>query len=203
VGLSSSGRLFAGRHASALYFFLSFTALLLAIHLPYLTLPFFWDELGQFVPAALDLYRGGAWIPHSTAPNVHPPGLTALLALVWSFAGFSIPATRLTMLLLASAGALFSFLLAIRLARGTAGAPAFASVLFLIATPLFFTQSMMAQLDLPAMVFTALALLLFLEGRLAASAAACTAAVLMKETAISTPLVFGQSAAACRVDCSG
>ena len=178
------------RHASALYFFLAFAALLLAIHLPYLKLPFFWDELGQFVPAALDLYRDGAWIPHSTTPNVHPPGLTALLALVWSATGFSILATRLTMLLLASAGALFSFLLAIRLARGTAGAPAFAAVLFLIATPLFFTQSMMAQLDLPAMVFTALALLLFLEGRLAASAAACTAAVLMKETTITTPLVF-------------
>jgi 4-amino-4-deoxy-L-arabinose transferase-like glycosyltransferase len=178
------------RHASALYFFLAFTALLLAIHLPYLKLPFFWDELGQFVPAALDLYRDGAWIPHSAAPNVHPPGLMALLALAWRAAGFSILATRLTMLLLASAGALFSFLLAIRLARGTAGAPAFAAVLFLLATPLFFTQSMLAQLDLPAMVFTALALLLFLEGRLAASAAACTAAVLMKETAISTPLVF-------------
>jgi len=161
-----------------------------AIHLPYLRLPFFWDELGQFVPAALDLYRDGAWIPQTAAPNVHPPGLTALLALVWSFAGFSILATRLTMLLLASAGAFFSFLLAIRLSRGTAGAPAFAAVLFLIATPLFFTQSMMAQLDLPAMVFTVLALLLFLEGRFAASAAACTAAVLTKETAISTPVVF-------------
>jgi len=178
------------RQASALYFFLAFTALTLATHLPYLKLPFFWDELGQFVPAALDLYHDGAWIPHSTTPNVHPPGLMALLALVWRGVGFSILATRLTMLLLASAGAFFSFLLAIRLARGTAGAPAFAAVLFLIATPIFFTQSMMAQLDLPAMVFTVLALLLFLEGRLAASAAACTAAVLIKETAISTPLVF-------------
>jgi hypothetical protein len=178
------------RQASALYFFLAFTALMLATHLPYLKLPFFWDELGQFVPAALDLYHDGAWIPHSTAPNVHPPGLMALLALVWRAVGFSILATRLTMLLMASAGVFFSFLLAIRLARGAAGAPAFAAVLFLIATPLFFTQSMMAQLDLPAMVFTVLALLLFLEGRLAASAAACTAAVLMKETTISTPLVF-------------
>ena len=178
------------RQASALYFFLAFTALTLATHLPYLKLPFFWDELGQFVPAALDLYHDGAWIPHSTAPNVHPPGLMALLALVWRAVGFSILATRLTILLLASAGVLFSFLLAIRLARGTAGAPAFAAVLFLIATPIFFTQSMMAQLDLPAMVFTVLALLVFLEGRFAASAAVCTVAVLMKETAISTPLVF-------------
>ena len=58
------------------------------------------------------------------------------------------------MLAVASLGALFSFLLAIRLARGTAGAPAFAAVLFLIASPLFYTQSMMVQLDMPAMTLT-------------------------------------------------
>jgi 4-amino-4-deoxy-L-arabinose transferase-like glycosyltransferase len=190
VDASSPRRFLAGRRVHVLYFFLAFTVLTIAIHLPYLRLPFFWDELGQFVPAALDLFHDGAWIPHSTAPNVHPPGLMALLALVWHVIGFSIVTTRVTMLLLASWGVLLSFLLAIRLARGTAGAPAFAAVLFLIATPIFFTQSMMAQLDLPAMVFTALALLLFFERRLAASAIACTAAVLMKETAITTPLVF-------------
>src|SRR5712691_9915312 len=48
-----------------------------AIHLPYLKL-LFWDELGQFIPAALDLYHDGAWVPHSTLPNVHPPGLANL-----------------------------------------------------------------------------------------------------------------------------
>ncbi len=139
-------------------FFLAFTALLLAIHAPYLKLPFFWDELGQFVPASLDIYQSGAWIPNSTLPNVHPPGVMAYLAMVWKIFGFSILSTRVAMLLIASAGALFSFLLAIRLSRRTAGAPAFAAVLFLLATPMFYTQSMMAQLDMPAMTLTALAL---------------------------------------------
>ena len=171
-------------------FFVAFTALLLAIHAPFFKLPFFWDELGQFVPAALDIYQLGAWIPQTTLPNVHPPGVMAYLALVWKVFGFSIAATRIAMLMVAAAGVLFSFLLTIRLSRNTSGAPAFAAVLFLMATPMFFTQSMMAQLDMPAMTLTALALLLFLDQRFIACAIACTALVLVKETAISTPFVF-------------
>ena len=85
---------------------------------------------------------------------------------------------------------MFSFLLAIRLSRKTSGAPAFAAVLFLLASPIFYTQSMMAQLDMPAMTLTALALLLFLDDRFSGCAVACTALVLVKETGISTPFVF-------------
>ncbi len=175
---------------SAGIFFLIFAAVLLIVHAPYFKMPFFWDELGQFVPAALDVYKSGAWIPKSTLPNVHPPGVMAYLALVWKVTGFSIPATRIAMLMVAAAGALFSFLLAIRLSRKTLGAPAFAAVLFLLATPMFYTQSMMAQLDMPAMTLTALALLLFLDDRIVACVAACTALVLVKETGISTPFVL-------------
>ena len=56
---------------------------LLAMHAPYLQLPYFWDELGQFIPAALDILRDNAWVPHSTIPNVHPPAVMAYLALAW------------------------------------------------------------------------------------------------------------------------
>ena len=173
-----------------------FGALIAAIHYPYFKLPFHWDELGQFVPAALDLYRHGDWVPRSTLPNVHPPAVMALVALAWQVFGYATPehsivVARATMLAVASLGALFSFLLAIRLARGTAGAPAFAAILFLLASPLFYTQSMMVQLDMPAMTLTILALLLFLDGRWGWCAAACTLLVLTKETAITTPLVFG------------
>ncbi|HEY1758215.1 MAG TPA: hypothetical protein VGG72_22785 [Bryobacteraceae bacterium] len=186
---------------SAGVFLAVFAAFLAALHRPYLKLPFHWDELGQFVPAAIDIFRGGAWVPHSTLPNVHPPAVMALVALAWRVFGYSTPGygtaehsiliARLTMLAVASLGALFSFLLAIRLARGTAGAPAFAAVLFLIASPLFYTQSMMVQLDMPAMTLTVLALLLFLDGRWGWCAAACTLLALTKETAITTPIVFG------------
>lgn len=178
------------RRASHLIFFFAFAALLLAMHWPLLTLPFHWDELGQFVPAALDLYRDGAWIPHSTLPNVHPPGVMLLLALVWKIFGYSILSARLTMLAIAAAGVHLSFLLAIRLSRKSPDAPAIAAVLFLLAAPLFYTQSMMVLLDMPAMTLTVLALLLFLDERYATCALAATALVLVKETAISTPMVF-------------
>lgn len=171
-------------------FFVAFAAMLLAVHAPFFKLPFFWDELGQFLPAALDIFQLGAWIPKTTLPNVHPPGVMAYLALVWKIFGFSIQTTRIAMLMIGAAGMLFSFLLAIRLSRKTAGAPAFAALLFLFATPMFFTQSMMAQLDMPVMTLTALALLLFLDDHFIACALTCTVMVLCKETAISTPFVF-------------
>jgi len=49
---------------------------------------------------------------------------------------------------------------------------------------------MMAQLDMPAMVFTLLALLLFVKREYAWAAAVCVVLVLVKETGIVTPFVF-------------
>jgi 4-amino-4-deoxy-L-arabinose transferase-like glycosyltransferase len=164
-------------------------ALLAGIHLPYLRLPFHWDEVGQFVPAALDILRGGHWVPQRTLPNVHPPGVMAILALVWRIFGFSILSSRLTMLALAALGVALCFLLTLRLTGGKR-TPALAATLFLIAAPIFYTQSMMALLDMPAMTFTLLALLLFLDRRYLLCSCACAVAALMKETAITTPVVF-------------
>ncbi len=158
-------------------------------HLPYLNLPYFWDELGQFVPAALDIFHDGAWIPHSTVPNAHPPAVMAYLALVWRTFGYSIAATRSAMLALASLAVVFTFLLGWELDR--ARLPAVVAALFLLCDPLFYTQGMMAQLDMPAMLFTVLALVLFFDDKHAAAAAACTALVLAKETGALLPLIFG------------
>lgn len=174
-----------------LFLFLGIALILFLIHAPHLTLPYFWDELGQFVPAALDIYHDAAWVPHSTVPNAHAPGVMAYLAGVWKIFGYSIPATRSAMLLLASLGILFSFLLAILLCRSLTGATAFAPLLLLLVDPLFYMQSMLAQLDMPAMLFTVLALLLFLENQHKSAALACIALVLAKETGALVPLVLG------------
>ena len=147
--------------------------------------------MGNSFPTALDLLRTGALVAHSTIPNVHPPGVEMYLVLWYKLFGFSIPVTRFAMLLLAGAGLLFTFLLAIELSRGTDGAPAFLPPLFLLASPLFYTQSMMAQLDMPAMVLTLLSLLLFLQERYVWAAVACVALVLAKETGIIVPAIFG------------
>ena len=109
-------------------------------------------------------------------PNVHPPGVMAYLALVWRVFGFSILATRLAMLAAAAVAVWLTFLLAIELCRGVGGAPAFSAVPLLMVSPLFYTQAMMAQLDMPAMLFTVRALLLFLRGRYRCAALACVGA---------------------------
>jgi hypothetical protein len=160
-----------------------------ASHAPFLTVPFYWDELGQFVPAALDIFQKGEWVPRSTVPNVHPPGVMAYLAAVWSVRGYSIAATRLAMLGLAAVGAVVTLRLGMCMGLSM-GAATFASG-FLSVTPLFFSQSMMAQLDMPAMVFMALALLLFLEERIVAAALVSTALVMIKETGMVAPALFG------------
>src|SRR5690242_12562362 len=124
-----------GRPTSYLFFFAIFAILVFLIHVPFLQLPYYWDELGQFVPAALDLYHSGSWIPHSTLPTVHPPGLMAYLSLAWSIAGYSVVATRCAMLLLASAAILVVFLPAIKLSPNIPGAPALLAMTLLLASP--------------------------------------------------------------------
>jgi 4-amino-4-deoxy-L-arabinose transferase-like glycosyltransferase len=174
-----------------LFFLALFGLAVFLPHAPLLRFPYYWDELGQFIPAALDIFQSGAWIPHSTVPNVHPPGVMAYLAAFWTAAGCSPLATRMAMLLVASVAVLVAFLLAIELCRNVRGAPAFMAVLLLCCSPLFFAQAMLAQLDMPAMLFTCLALLLFVQDRTRLAALACTALALVKETGLLAPLLFG------------
>lgn len=175
---------------TSVFFFVVFAGIIVALHWPYLRLPYFWDEMGQFVPAALDIARDGAWIPHSALPNVHPPGVMAYIALVWSLAGRSILATRVAMLLIAALGLLFVFQLGMELCRPLPAVPALLAPALLLFSPLFYTQSMLAQLDMPAMVLTALALILFLRQRFAAAACVSTLLVLVRETGIVVPVLF-------------
>jgi hypothetical protein len=174
-----------------LFFYALFAALLFLTHTPYLKLPYFWDEVGLFIPAALDLYRTHSWMPHAPGFSAHPPGLMAFLAACWSVAGHTIPGTRIAMLLCASAALLAAFLLAIRLSQNLFGAPAFVVVMLMVVSPLFYAQAILAQPDLPAMLFTCLALLLFLQDRMPASAAACTALALVTPMGVVASLALG------------
>lgn len=180
----------ANLSAGAILFAL-IAAAMLGLHYPLWSLPFYWDELGQFVPAALDIFERGAWVPVSALPNIHPPGLMALLAGVWTLAGYSIETTRVTMLVVASAGMYLAFSLTLRLGAGVPGLPGFTTLLLLFTSPLFYTQAMMAQLDMPAMVLTLAAILLFLEERVLLSVVACVALVWVKETGAILPVVLG------------
>ncbi|MBI3668123.1 MAG: glycosyltransferase family 39 protein [Acidobacteria bacterium] len=160
---------------------------LLLTHLAFLKLPYHWDELGQFIPAAHDLLVSGALVPQSTLPNIHPPLLMAYLAVAWKIFGFSVPVTRVAMLVLGAATITAAFLLARKLAG--AGA-AWAAAVLLAVSPPFVAQSMLAHLDLAAAFWVLLALYWFLEDRWWLCAAAATALVLTKETGIIVPVVL-------------
>lgn len=126
--------------------FAFFAVVLIALHGPLLRLPYFWDEAGYYIPAARDLFSGSL-IPYSTPSNAHPPLVMAWLALAWKVFGQSRIVTRSAMLLLAA----FSLLGFFRLARTLANSTVAACSTFLVAIyPVFFAQSSLAQVDLPA-----------------------------------------------------
>src|SRR5579872_3318026 len=119
--------------------YVALALVVLGSHAVFLKTPFYWDELGQFVPAALDIFQSGAWIPRSTVPNVHPPGVMAYLAAVWSITGYSIAATRVAMLALAAAGTAITLELGFRM--GLSSGAATVAAAWLAISPLFFAQS--------------------------------------------------------------
>ena len=190
----------AGRQALMAFVFLFFFGVpFFAAHLTLLRLPYFWDEHGQFIPTALDLWRDGAWVAHSTLPNVHPPGVAMYLAAWFQAFGYSIPVVRIAMLVLACLGLVGVFLLGVELGKDlskdlgndSSSVPTlFLGPLLLMISPLFFMQGMMAQLDMPAMVLSVWALWFFLRGNHAAAAAISVALVLAKETGILLPAIF-------------
>ena len=157
-------------------------------HHSLLRLPFFWDEAGYYIPAALDFFRTGALIPHSTVTNAHPPLPSILLSAWWRATGLSIEGTR-TFLEIVSASALLAVF---RLARTLAGTPVAAAATLLTALyPIWFAQSTLAHADIFAATFSLWALSFYFERRnLPAVSVFFSLAVLSKETAIVTPLVL-------------
>ncbi|HKW68878.1 MAG TPA: glycosyltransferase family 39 protein [Terriglobales bacterium] len=175
-----------GRGRAALLLIAVF-ALLVLTHIPLLRLPYFWDEVGYFVPAARDLLLSGSLIPHSTSPNSHPPLVMAYLALWWKLAGFSPLVTRLAMLLAAAFALLGTFRLAEQVAnREVAIAATVCTALY----PVFFAQSSLAHLDLAAAALTLWGVAAYLRGQNWRTAVWFALAALAKETAILAPLAL-------------
>ncbi len=157
------------------------------LHAPLLRLPYFWDEAGYYVPAARDLFLTGTFIPQSTPSNAHPPLVMVWLALAWRVAGYSTLVTRTAMLALSA----FSLLGLFRLSRIAANLPvAWATTALVALYPVYFTQSSLAQVDLPAAGFTFWALAAYLEDRPWKQVLWFSLAALAKETAILAPLVL-------------
>jgi 4-amino-4-deoxy-L-arabinose transferase-like glycosyltransferase len=172
--------------------FVLFAVVLIALHAPLLRLPYFWDEAGYYIPAARDLLSGSL-IPYSTPSNAHPPLVMAWLALAWKIFGQSQIVTRLAMLLLAAFSLLGFFRLARRVANSTVAAY---STLLVAIYPVFFAQSSLAQVDLPAAGFIFWGLESYLRNKFMGARASSpvliwfSLAALAKETAILIPVAL-------------
>ena len=172
-------------------FLLSFAAVALS-HLTLLPLPYFWDEGGYYIPAALDFYHTGQLVPHFT--NAHPPLPNILLGTLWHIVGYHIVATRLLVCAFAAAGLVAIFRFTQRLMDATAAV----TVTLLIAVyPIWFAQSSLAHADIFAAAFTLWAFALYLSPskptsapttrRYLSVAALFSLAALSKETSIIQP----------------
>ena len=169
--------------------FALFFAAVAISHLTLLRLPYFWDEGGYYIPAALDFYHTGQLVPHFT--NAHPPLPNILIGMLWHLVGVHILATRLLVCGFAAAGLLAIFRLAQRLLDPTAAV----TVTVLTAVyPIWFAQSTLAHADIFAAAFTLWAFALYLpsegvptQGRRLAVAALFALAALSKETSILQP----------------
>lgn len=133
---------------SAIFLILLATVVL---HIRLLSLPFFWDEAGYYIPAARDFFLSGSLIPHTTLHTAHTPLLSILLAALWKLAGYGIIATRIFML----AVACFALWQVFRLAQNVSNrSVAVAATLLTALYPIVFAQSTLAHSD---MLATALA----------------------------------------------
>ncbi len=185
---------------------LIFTAVYLG-HYTLLRLPYYWDEGGYYIPAALDFLRTGTLIPHSTITNAHPPLPSLLLAAAWHVTSFVPSGTRTFVCLFAAAALVAVY----RLARTLLGElPAAAVTLLTAAYPIWYVQSTLAHADIFAAAFTLWALALYLEtsttlssrpeaqpqrrdlqfARASTIALLFALSVLSKETAIVTPFAL-------------
>jgi 4-amino-4-deoxy-L-arabinose transferase-like glycosyltransferase len=126
-------------------------------HLTLLHLPYYWDEGGYYIPAALDFYHHGWIIPQFT--NAHPPLPNILLGTLWHIVGLHIIATRLAVCAVAAAALTAIF----RLAQRLLDPPAAISLTLMTAVyPIWFAQSTLAHADIFAAAFTLWAFAIYL-----------------------------------------
>ena len=173
--------------SAQLLIFAAILIIILSLHFPLLRVPYIWDELGYYVPAARDLFLYGTVIPQATVSNAHPPLVMAWLAAIWKLAGFRLIVTRTAMLAIAA----FTLVGVFRLAAFVANLEvAVASTICTALYPVFFTQSSLVHLDMAAAGFTLWGLRGYLARHRWATVIWFSLAALAKETAIVTLLAL-------------
>jgi 4-amino-4-deoxy-L-arabinose transferase-like glycosyltransferase len=173
-------------------FFLFWVAVTVG-HLTLLRLPYYWDEGGYYIPAALDFFHTGQLVPHFT--NAHPPLPNVVLGTLWHVVGFHVLATRLIVCGFAAAALLAVFRLTQRMLDEDA---AVVMTLLTAVYPIWYAQSTLAHADIFAAAFTLWGFVLVLTApartgtrRLVEVAVLFSLAALSKETSIVQPAALG------------
>ncbi len=182
-------------HFPAWMIFLCLMAALYLTHFALLTLPYYWDEAGYYIPAAWDFFRTGSLIPITTLTNAHPPLPSIYLARWWKVFGVLPAVTRTAVLLVAAFGLTAVWRLSMRLVGVVA--VAFWTVALTALYPVWFAQSTLAHADIFAAACTLWGLVyalpvhtLKMPRKPWAAAAWFSLAALSKETAIVIPLAL-------------
>ncbi len=174
-------------------FLIVFAAVALS-HFTLLRLPYYWDEGGYYIPAALDFYHRFTLIPEYT--NAHPPLPNVVLGSLWHLFGYHLLTTRLIICGFAAAGLLGVFRLALVLLRPEG---ALTTTVLTAVYPIWFVQSTLAHADIFAAAFTLWAFALYFSAQRPAArglasqahrvtiAALFALAALSKETAVIQP----------------
>ncbi len=126
-------------------------------HRTLLRLPYYWDEGGYYIPAALDFYHHGWLIPQFT--NAHPPLPNVLLGTLWHIVGLHIVATRMFVCAVAAVGLTAIFRMTQRLLSASS---AVSLTLLTAVYPIWFAQSTLAHADIFAAAFTLCAFAVYL-----------------------------------------
>jgi 4-amino-4-deoxy-L-arabinose transferase-like glycosyltransferase len=157
-------------------------ALALALNIPFLNVPIFWDGL-WIVGGAEQLLKEGLrpTIMPAWDAEAHPILLHEILAAAWLVFGRSLWVTHLLIAAFACATLYATYRLS-WLLYGTRAA--IVATALLLSFPLFMAQSTVLVLDLPAAAFAMLALLGLVQRKTAAYLLFGTAMVLTKETTV-------------------
>lgn len=156
-----------------------FGALVLISKLPFVNLPFWWDETNH-LEGALKIYQNN-FNPFIEWWSYKPPLIFELVALGYNFFGFDKAIPRLIIIFFAFLALYFTFLIGKKLYGKKVG---FLASFLLFLSPLFFAQSGLFHTDLPLTALTLVVFYCFLSEKRIGYFVAASLMVLTKETSI-------------------
>lgn len=161
------------------------------IKLPHLNTPYFWDELGVYVKAALFMFDNGiTLLPGFLPPELsrgHPLACAAFFAAAYKLFGPQVWAGHLAALAVSGILLVVTYEGGKKISDHTIGAIA---CLLLMVQPVFIAQSTMVLPEMLLALFSTAAIFAYAGNRLLPFMFFATLAIMTKETAIAIPVTI-------------